>query len=116
MTDFFFLIRISIWTVIVVTLMQVKVGPLTLEQKGYQFLAESSYGLEVRRTAEAVYKTLQIGFSKFGSLVATESAEQISKANLPGYRLPDVKLERSQKYLQDLKEKIEDSAPPVLNE
>ena len=87
MGDIFFVIRMAVYTVILVIVMQVKIGPTTLEEKVIQFTHNSSFSENIQNIAEGAVKILGIAYNKTVQNVDTAFSKNHIKENIPGRRL-----------------------------
>lgn len=74
MGDFFFVIKTLLLTIVIVMLLQIKIGPTTLEQKSLNWMRESNAVHALRGVAEGATVAIDEGVAWVSKLVRSESA------------------------------------------
>ncbi len=87
MGDIFFVIRMSIYTVIMIIILQVKVGPTTLEEKLYQFTHQSQLAGAIQGVAQGAARFVGLQYNNLTGHVKSRFVEQHSSTQRPGDRL-----------------------------
>ncbi len=115
MGDLFFLIKMTIYTVIVVILLQVKVGPTTLEQKLQELTHHSQLAGHIQGVAQGAAHFIGVQYNRITGHVQSKYIEQHSSSQRPGERL-NVKLKELKKSLNKKWEKAEESIDSELSD
>ncbi|MEM7647265.1 MAG: hypothetical protein AAF203_10165 [Pseudomonadota bacterium] len=100
MGDLFFLIKMTIYTFIFVTLMQIKIGSSTLEQKVIHWTHHSTAASYFKDTAQGAVAFLGVQYNNISSKVKKPVMDRFSEAQRPGSRL--------RHKFQELKESVEE--------
>lgn len=87
MGDLFFVIRMTIYTLILVVIMQVKVGPTTLEQKVYEFTHHSQLAGSIQKVAQGAASFIGVQYRQLTGQMQSKYIEQLSASQRPGERL-----------------------------
>ena len=98
MGDLFFLIRMTIYTLVFVMFLQIKVGDNTLEQKVIEFTHHSQIAGTMQSVAQGAATFVGIQYNRATSHLNSKYIEQHSKTQRPGNRLKN--------QLQELKKSI----------
>ena len=99
MGDLFFMIRMFIYTFIMVILMQVKIGPTTLEEKVIDFTHNSTAAGYFQGVAQGAAKFIGVQYRHFTGQLKSDYIEKYSGGESPGNRLKT--------RLKELKETID---------
>ena len=89
MGDIFFIIRMAVYTVVLVIVMQVKIGPTTIEEKVIDFTHNSSFSETIQKVAEGAVRIIGIGYNKTVQNVESAFSKNHLKENIPGQRLKE---------------------------
>jgi hypothetical protein len=115
MGDLIFIIKMMVFTVIITLIMQIKVGPTTLENKAIDFTHKSQLALNLQKVAEGAIQFLADQTSKVTSNINIPFfAKKVAKEK-PGQRLKS-KIEEIKASLKegweektsDLKDEVEE--------
>ena len=87
MGDLFFIIKMAIYTFIIVVIMQVKVGSTTLETKVIELTHRSEVGQSMQKVAESGAEFVAIQYRKLASHFQSRYFERNSSSQIPGQRL-----------------------------
>ena len=87
MGDLFFLIKMSIYTVIIVIAMQVKIGPTTIEQKVIEFTHHSQLAGNLQQVAQGAASFIGVQYNRVIGHVNSKYIKQHSRDQIPGERL-----------------------------
>lgn len=87
MGDLFFLLKMTIYTVIIVVIMQVKVGPTTLEQKVIHWTHNSQAAGVLQNIARGATTFVGVQYRNLTGHVKSRFVEQNSATQIPGQRL-----------------------------
>lgn len=93
MGDLFFIIRMSIYTVIIVLVMQIKIGTQTVEDRVINFTHRSQFSSVIQEFAQGAVTFIGIQYNTVASKVSSQFIKQHSREQRPGQRLK-AKLER----------------------
>ncbi len=114
--DAFFIIKMLIFTMVVVVVLQVKVGDYTLEQRSLVFISQSELIKPVSEVAHGGVVAIKNGFSGFVNLFHSKTSKFFNKENLPGHRSLGLQLKRSQKYIKEKTKEVKNSVENTLGE
>lgn len=91
MGEFFFVIKMFVFTVFLVVLLQIKIGPHTLEERSIAWIHESALVDSLRNVASGAVKAGGNGFSYLGTLFGAKEAqvEKKKKESFWGFRRSD---------------------------
>ncbi|MCJ8277124.1 MAG: hypothetical protein HRT44_03240 [Bdellovibrionales bacterium] len=98
MGDLFFIMRMSIYTLIIVLIMQIKIGPKTVEERVIQFTHKSQFAGVIQEVAEGAVAFLGVQYNNVAGKVSTEFFKTHGQEQAPGKRL--------QSKLQSLKNSL----------
>lgn len=87
MGDLFFIIKMAIYTFIIVVIMQVKVGSTTLESRVIELTHRSEVGQSLQKVAESAAAFIGIQYRKAASHFKGRYFERNSSSQIPGQRL-----------------------------
>ena len=99
MGDFFFFIKMIVFTLVLVLVLQVKIGPTTLEQKVMTWTHKSEFSEVVQNVAESAIRAMGIGYSRVKGLLGSKSSATSAVFDAPGSRLKST-IDDSKDYLQ----------------
>lgn len=110
MAEFFFTLKTLCFTFVLVVLMQLQISGQSLEDKIFEFTANSSVVSELEQVAKGAIVLTQNIFAKFAvNFGMQESAPDLIDENAPGRRSLMPQIKRSQAYLSDLSDKAKAS-------
>ncbi|MFK8136818.1 MAG: hypothetical protein AB8E15_00530 [Bdellovibrionales bacterium] len=109
MDDMFFAIKATIITVVLVGLMQIKVGQHTIEQKAYNWIKSSYLVAELNQVSQGAIIAMREVFQGVSGTLSQEVREQFSSSNAPGNRELLPTLKRSGQFLNNLKDQAAES-------
>ena len=87
MGDLFFILRMMIYTFFLVIIMQVKVGPTTIEEKVINFTHHSEMAGMMQNVAQGAAKFIGVSYRKATGHLKSRYMEQYSQKEQPGERL-----------------------------
>lgn len=87
MGDLFFLIRMTVYTLIFVMIMQIKIGTSTLEQKVIHITHESQMAGVFQNIAQGAATFIGVQYNRATDHLNSRYIEQHSSAQRPGQRL-----------------------------
>ena len=88
MGDLFFVIKMSIYTLVLIIILQVKVGPTTLEQKLYNVTHQSELAGVIQGVAQGAAHFIGVQYNHLaGRVKNTKFLKQHSSTHRPGDRL-----------------------------
>lgn len=100
MGDLFFAIRTFFITLVVVLILQVKIGDFTLEERSMSWVRSSAFVGQLQQMADGAVVVINSGLDKVKVLFSSKASKEFKKADVPGYR-ELISLERSKEYLVD---------------
>lgn len=133
MSEIFFIIKTFVFTVVLIFILQVKLGTRTIEEHSIDLFYSSSIGMEIQKVADVGVKCIQKTWNKmlhylieknflnkdnFANIGngAKEHLQKLEiKKNLPGWRELKFQLQRSKEYFQNQQQKNEDKQNDNLN-
>lgn len=98
MGDLLFVLKMVVYTLVLVIILQVKVGPTTLEQKLHSFTHESQIAGTLQIVAEGAARFIGAQYNNFTGHLKSRFINQHSSSQRPGDRL--------QSKFKELKESI----------
>jgi hypothetical protein len=107
--DTFFIIKMLIFTTIMVVLLQIKIGDYTLEQKSMIFISQSELMIPVNEVAHGGVVAIKHGFNHVVNMFSSKAKGVFNKENLPGHRSIGLQLRRSKEFLQRKADDVKDS-------
>ncbi len=115
--DLFFIIRMIVFTIVVVLFLQIRLGEYTLEERFYTQLQSSQFGQEVTEVAQGGVIAIKSGlirlkekFTRFWG----DKTSSIDKENVPGFRHLKMGLDRSAEYVKkQAKAQLEKNTPVI---
>jgi len=87
MGDIFFFLKMIVFTVLLVFVLQVKIGPTTLEEKVMSWTHKSEFSKVIQGVAAGGIKAIGIGYDKVRGLVTEKVSKEYSDSQAPGGRL-----------------------------
>jgi len=87
MGDFFFVIKMAVYTFIIVIIMQVKVGSTTLENRVIELTHRSEVGQSLQKVAESAAAFIGIQYRRVAAHFKGRYFERNSSSQIPGQRL-----------------------------
>ena len=91
--------RTLVFTLVVVILLQVKIGEFTLEQRAIDWYRSSSVTQPVQQVADGGAKIVRDAVNKIANILKVDLFSKVS--NRPGNRDLGVRIERSKEYLRE---------------
>ena len=98
MGDIFFILRMAFYTLVLVIIMQVKIGPTTLEQKVIQLTHNSQAAGVIQGVAQGAVAFIGVQYNQATKHLKSQFIKDHGANNQPGTRL--------QEKLSELKESI----------
>jgi hypothetical protein len=105
MGDMLFVIRMLVLTVIVVIVMQVKIGDTTIEAQVQSWLSRSPAVETLREVAHSAVKVVSVGYKMAISLIDAKLSASFNREQMAGSRSIDLGLRRSESYEREKAEK-----------
>jgi hypothetical protein len=105
MGDLFFLVKVTVVTLFVVLLMQVKIGESTLEERSRAWVATSPMVGVLQEVADGAVLLLAEGYQKVSQTMTDRFSGKVNKEDQPGYRTLKLQVERSRAVLERQVEK-----------
>ena len=104
MGEIFFVIKTFVITLVVVLLLQIKIGPQTIDEKIHASIQASQLAAPLEETVKGGVLMLEHGYRKLISLFNHSLKEKINQENAPGNRfnMPEIK-----RYSKEVSEKVE---------
>ena len=87
MGDLIFVIKMCIYTLVLIVILQVKVGPTTLEQKLYEFTHQSHLAGQLQGVAQGAAHFIGIQYNHLTGHLNSKYIDQHSSSQQPGSRL-----------------------------
>lgn len=87
MGDILFVLRMAVYTVIVVLIMQVKIGPQTVEDRVIEFTHKSQFSSVIQNFAQGAVTFIGNQYNNLTGKVNSKFFKQHSKDQVPGHRL-----------------------------
>lgn len=106
MGDLFFLLRMTVYTLIFVMIMQVKIGETTLEQRVIEVTHHSQMAGLLQGVAQGAATFIGNQYDRFTGHFHSKYIEQHSKSQRPGHRLK-AQLRELKKSINKKWEKVE---------
>lgn len=113
MGDLFFFLKCLFLTVVLVVLMQIRIGEYTLEDRFLNWAHESAIVTPLQDVAHGGAKVLRNTWRKLTSGISSKFNETLKSENFPGARTLGVGLERSQKVLEEQARKAKSKVEEV---
>lgn len=107
MGDLLFVIKMTIYTLILVVILQVKIGPTTLEQKLYNLTHQSQLAGAIQGVAQGAATFIGVQYNRATGHLKSKFIKQHSSDQRPGERLK-VKLNELKKSINDKWEQSEE--------
>lgn len=101
MTDLLFVIRMVIITVVIVLLMQIKIGPATIEQHSTEWLHSSSAVASLQGVSEGAVKVLTQTYKAVVTSLDTNIGKVFRKDEMPGTRAAAFGFQRSAEFMRN---------------
>ena len=108
--DLLFFIKTIVLTLVVIMLLQIKVGEHTLEQRATTWARKSAVAASLQEVAHGGVLALRDGWRKFYGLFSGEVKNILKSDEAPGNRSLGISFERSKKYFQEKAEKAKQVA------
>ena len=87
MGDLFFLLKMTIYTLIIVVVLQVKIGPTTLEQKVVELTHNSQMAGVLQNVAQGAATFIGVQYNRVTGHVKSKYIDQHRGNQIPGERL-----------------------------
>lgn len=118
MSDLLFIIRMVIITVVVVLLMQIKIGPATIEQHSTEWLHTSSVVTSLQGVSEGAVKILTQTYKTIVTSLDTNIGKVFRKDEMPGTRAAAFGFQRSAEFMknEDAKKKATEAMEAAKEE
>ena len=105
MGDILFFLKMIVFTVIFILMMQIKLGPTTLEQKTLHWIHHSSVLKPAQDVAQGAVLALKSFWNETLSHIDTRVKKTFNSDQAPGNRSLGIELKRSKAYLKEVAEK-----------
>ena len=116
MSELFLIAKAMFLTIVVVIVLQVKVGDYTLEEKAKIYALNSPMAGPLMEVAQGGAKVVTQGWSRLLGLMGNNISDFFNSDSTPGKRSLDVGLERSTRYLKETAKKAEQEARETWDE
>ena len=116
MSELFLIAKAMFLTVVVVIVLQVKVGDYTLEEKAKIYALNSPMAEPLMEVAKGGAKVITHGWGKLLSLMGNNISDFFNGDRTPGKRSLQLDLDRSKKYLEEAAEKAKVEARKTWSE
>lgn len=116
MGDIFFFLKMIVFTVVFILMMQIKIGPTTLEQKALNWIHTTSIMEPVHDVAQGGVIALKSLWSDVIGSIDSNVKKTFNSDNVPGNRSLGIELKRSQAYLKQAAEKAKEKAKEVVKD
>ena len=116
MSELFLIAKAMVLTVVVVIVMQVKVGDYTLEEKAKIYALSSPIAEPIMDIAKGGAKVVTHGWGKLLGLMGSNISSFFNGDGTPGERTFNINLDRSKKYLNEVAEKAKVEARETWDE
>lgn len=87
MGDILFVLKMCIYTLVLIVILQVKVGPTTLEQKLYEFTHNSQIAGQLQGVAQGAAHFIGVQYNHLTGHMKSKYIDQHSSSQRPGNRL-----------------------------
>ena len=101
MGDLIFFVKTVLITFIILTIMQIKVGERTLEQKALVFGHSSTYARPIQEVAQGGVIFIRQIWRKVSGSLNTKFMQKFDSDQAPGKRALGIQIERSKRFLAD---------------
>lgn len=108
MGDILFFIKMIVFTVVFILMMQIKIGPTTVEQKALHWIHTTSIMKPVHEVAQGGVIALKSLWNDVVSSIDSNVKKTFNSDNVPGKRSLGIELKRSQAYLKQAAEKAKE--------
>jgi hypothetical protein len=116
MSDIFFFLRVMAITLVVVLLMQIRLGSSTIEDHALNFITSSTITKPIDDVAAGAVKLIRNTWSKFTRSINTSFSNAMRSDNQPGSRNLGLTMQRSQEYVKEKAAKTNESAHEIYRE
>lgn len=113
MGDLLFIIKCVALTFVFVLLMQIKIGPLTLEERAIQWTRESAIVAPIREAADGGVVAIRQAWQTVSQSVSSKFNSSLKSENWPGQRTIGIQLERSKAVVEEQARKAQSKAKSV---
>ena len=104
MGDIFFILRMAVYTVIIVLIMQVKIGPQTVEDRVIDFTHRSQFSSVIQNFAQGAVTFIGHQYNNLTGKVNTKFFKQHAKDQVPGQRLKNKMNDWKESFKNNFKE------------
>ncbi len=111
MGDLFFVVKMMVYTLILVVILQVKVGPTTLEQKLQRLTHQSELAGTLQEVAQGAATFLGAQYNRLAGQINSKYIQKHSASQIPGQRLNNKLRELKQSINQKWEEETKDEVP-----
>jgi len=101
MSDLFHIAKSIILTLVIVVILQIKVGEFTLEQSVVHWAQQSSIITPVQQVADGGLKVLRELWHNTLGKINSKFFNQIDNSNTPGHRSLGITLQRSKEFFKE---------------
>ena len=109
MGDLFFVLRVTFITVVVVVIMQVKVGEETLEERARRWAANAPLVEVLQEVADGAVLLVAEGYQHVTASMTDRFHDKVSKEDQPGFRTMKLHLNRRGEQVRARAEGVIDS-------
>lgn len=104
MGDIIFVIKMIVYTLVLIILLQVKIGPTTLEQKLYEFTHQSQMAGVAQSMAQGAARFIGVQYNNLTGHIKSDFINQHGSAQRPGERLQNKIIELKESINKNWKE------------
>ena len=112
MGDLFFIIRMGLYTVIIVLIMQIKIGPQTVEQKVVNFTHKSQFSAVIQEFAQGAVAFLGVQYNNISGKVSTQFFRNHGQEQTPGSRLES----KLNSFKNSIRSRVRDEKTKIEND
>lgn len=115
MFHFIFVAKTLAVTLVLVVLLQIRIGETTLEQKAMFFIHDSPIVEPLREVADGSVRAIRNGFRGFLDQLGQKGKSLWSSEDQPGKRSLGIQIERSQAYLKEQAQKVKEKVAEEIS-
>lgn len=116
MGDIFFFLKMLVFTVVFILMMQIKIGPTTVEQKALHWIHTTSVMKPVHEVAQGGVIAIKSLWKDIVGSIDSNVKRTFNSDSVPGKRSLGIELKRSQAYLKEAAAKAKEKAKDVVSE
>ena len=101
MTDIFFVLKSLAITVVILILMQIKIGDSTMETKFHHWVNSAAVVAPLQEAADGGVALVKQAWNKVSKSFTGKTFNFFKEENIPGKRVLGLKLQRSAEYIKE---------------